>query len=281
MIELLGQLGGRSDTRFAIGVPRARAPARRSSSPRWPRSGDFKTLRSRRRCSPASGSLRPVVRDRILGLLASRPSGPVPCSTRSDAARSPPSDLTPANVQLDRPSGRAGLWSSAWNRSGARCRERARPRRSGGSPRSAACCPRATRATPSRGKPIFKENCAVCHKLFDEGESIGPDLTGADRGNLDFLMTSLVDPSALIRKEYQSQTIALRDGRVLTGLVVDENDRVLTLVDSNRQKTPIARDLIEESKPADVSLMPEGLLEKLTEPQIRDLFRYLQSGGVR
>ena len=50
---------------------------------------------------------------------------------------------------------------------------------------------------------------------------------------------------------------------------------MLTLIDSNRQKTPINRDLIEESKPADVSLMPEGLLEKLTEPQIRDLFRYL------
>ncbi len=67
--------------------------------------------------------------------------------------------------------------------------------------------------------------------------TIGPELTGADRGNLDFLMTSLVDPSAQIRKEYQSQTIALRDGRVLSGLVVDENDRVLTLIDSNRQKT--------------------------------------------
>ena len=102
----------------------------------------------------------------------------------------------------------------------------------------------------------------ICHKLFDEGESIGPELTGADRGNLDFLLTSLVDPGAQVRKEYQSQTIALKDGRVLSGLVVDENDRVLTLIDSNRQKTPIARDLIEESKPADISLMPEGHARK-------------------
>ncbi len=101
-------------------------------------------------------------------------------------------------------------------------------------------------------------------------------MTGADRGDLDFLLTSLVDPSAQIRKEYQSQTIALRDGRVLSGLVVDENDRVLTVIDSNRQKISIARDLIEESHAAQVSLMPEGMLEKLTEPQIRDLFRYLQ-----
>ncbi len=108
--------------------------------------------------------------------------------------------------------------------------------------------PEGDKGNAARGKPIFKENCAVCHKLFDEGENIGPELTGADRGDLDFLLTSLVDPSAQIRKEYQSQTIALRDGRVLSGLVVDENDRVLTLIDSNRQKTAITRDLIEESQ---------------------------------
>ena len=141
--------------------------------------------------------------------------------------------------------------------------------------------PEGDKGNAARGKPIFKENCAVCHKLFDEGESIGPDLTGAERGDLDFLMTSLVDPSALVRKEYQAQTIALRDGRVLTGLVVDENDRSLTLVDSNRQKTVIARDAVEAVKPSEVSLMPEGMLDKLTEPQIRDLFRYIQSSGGR
>jgi putative heme-binding domain-containing protein len=141
--------------------------------------------------------------------------------------------------------------------------------------------PEGDKGSAARGKPIFKENCAVCHKLFDEGESIGPELTGSERGDLDFLMASLVDPSAFVRKEYQAQTIALRDGRVLTGLVVDENDRSLTLVDGNRQKTVISRDAVEGVKPSEVSLMPEGLLEKLTEPQIRDLFRYLQSSGGR
>jgi putative membrane-bound dehydrogenase-like protein len=141
--------------------------------------------------------------------------------------------------------------------------------------------PEGDKGNAARGKPIFKENCAVCHKLFNEGETIGPDLTGSERGDLDFLMTSLVDPSALVRKEYQSQTIALRDGRVLTGLVIDENDQSLTLVDSNRQKTVIPRDAVEAARLSDVSLMPEGMLDKLTEPQIRDLFRYVQSSGGR
>jgi putative heme-binding domain-containing protein len=129
------------------------------------------------------------------------------------------------------------------------------------------------------GQPVFKEHCAVCHKLFDEGENIGPELTGAERGNLDFLLTSLVDPSAMIRKEYQSQAVALRDGRILTGLVVEETDKAVTLIDSNRQKTVVPRADVEEMKTSPVSLMPEGLLDKLSEAQIRHLFKYLQSAG--
>jgi putative heme-binding domain-containing protein len=141
--------------------------------------------------------------------------------------------------------------------------------------------PEGDKGNAARGKPIFKDNCAVCHKLFDDGETIGPELTGADRGNLDFLLNSLIDPSSQVRKEYQAATVALRDGRILSGLIVDDNDRSLTLVDSNRQKTVVVRDMVEDVKPSDHSLMPEGLLDKLTEPQIRDLFRYLQSNVGR
>ncbi len=113
----------------------------------------------------------------------------------------------------------------------------------------------------------------------DEGEALGPDLTGAERRDLDFLLTSLVDPSSVIRKEYQPTTVATRDGRVLNGLIVEESDSALTLFDSNKEKTVIAREDIEEMKPSDVSIMPEGVLDPLTDMQVRDLFRYLQSSG--
>jgi putative heme-binding domain-containing protein len=139
--------------------------------------------------------------------------------------------------------------------------------------------PEGDKGNPVRGKPIFQEHCAVCHRLFGQGETIGPDLTGSERGNLEFLLTSLVDPSALIRKEYQAQSVALVDGRVLSGLVVDENERSMTLVGSDRQKVVLPRSQVEDVKPSDVSVMPDGLLDKLSEPQIRDLFRYLQSNG--
>lgn len=139
--------------------------------------------------------------------------------------------------------------------------------------------PEGDKGRAERGALVYRENCAACHRLFGEGEVIGPELTGAERGNLDFLLTSLVDPSALIRKEYQAQVVALEDGRVLNGLIVEEGDRTITLFDSNRQRTIIDRDAIESIKPSPVSLMPEGLLDKLGEDQVRDLFRYLQSGG--
>ncbi len=139
--------------------------------------------------------------------------------------------------------------------------------------------PEGDKGNAARGRVVFKDVCAACHRLFDEGEKIGPELTQSERGNLDFLLSSLVDPSSLVRKEYQARMIATTDGRVLDGLILEENDRTITLIDSKRQKTTVPVSDIEASKPSDVSLMPEGLLDPLTEDQIRDLFKYLQSGG--
>jgi putative heme-binding domain-containing protein len=131
----------------------------------------------------------------------------------------------------------------------------------------------------SRGAPIFEKNCAGCHRLFGQGETIGPELTGSERSNLDFLLESLVAPSAVIRKEYQPMTVATTDGRVLNGLIVEESDAAVTLFDSNKERTVIPRDQIEAMKPSAVSVMPEGLLDNLLDEQARDLFRYLQSSG--
>jgi putative membrane-bound dehydrogenase-like protein len=139
--------------------------------------------------------------------------------------------------------------------------------------------PEGDKGNAERGHAVFKAQCAGCHQLFGEGAPVGPELTGVERGNLDFLLTSLVDPSALIRKEYQAQSIALKDGRVLSGLVVEENAKALTLFEANQQKTVLSRSEIEEMRPSAASLMPEGLLDKLPDDQVRDLFRYLQSSG--
>jgi putative heme-binding domain-containing protein len=219
------------------------------------------------------------VRERILGLLGTRPvwaRALLDAIARGEIAAK---DLSPAHVQLiaQLPDPRLlerleAVWGKVPRAGSPQKQQRIAEIRG--------LLPEGDKGSAARGKAIFKEHCAVCHKLFDEGESIGPDLTGAERGNLDFLLTSLVDPSSLVRKEYQAQSVALRDGRVLSGLIVDENDQALTLLDNNRQKTVIPRNAVEDVKPTAVSLMPEGLLDTLSEPQIRDLFRYLQSQGA-
>lgn len=138
---------------------------------------------------------------------------------------------------------------------------------------------RAAGGSPKAGRAIFKEHCGKCHKLFGEGETIGPDLTTANRQDRQYLLTSIVDPSSFIRVEYLSVQIVTDDGRVLSGLVTQQTSSQLTLVDSQAQTMTIAASAIEEMVPSPISQMPEDMLKKLTPQQLRDLFAYLESNG--
>jgi putative heme-binding domain-containing protein len=130
---------------------------------------------------------------------------------------------------------------------------------------------------PVAGKLLFTKHCAICHTLFGEGNKIGPDLTTADRKSVDFLLTSIVDPSVVIRKEYLMYTAVLSDGRTLNGLLAESTPNSVTLLDAKNQRTTIARQDIEQLEPSPLSLMPEKQLDQLTATQVRDLFSYLQS----
>jgi putative heme-binding domain-containing protein len=129
----------------------------------------------------------------------------------------------------------------------------------------------------ARGKAVFKESCATCHKLYGEGGDTGPELTGYERTNLEFMLPSIVDPSAAIREEFTNFAVFTVDGRTLTGLIQDQNNRTVTLRSVDNQTTLVNRDKIEELKALPVSLMPDGLLTKLSDEQVRDLFAYLMS----
>jgi putative membrane-bound dehydrogenase-like protein len=129
----------------------------------------------------------------------------------------------------------------------------------------------------ANGKVLFTKHCASCHTLFGEGNKIGPELTTADRKNRDFLLSNIVDPSAFIRPEYVSHVVNLTDGRTLMGLIAEATPQSVTLLNDKNEKTVIARSKIEELAPAPVSLMPEKILDPLSEQEIRDLFAYLQA----
>jgi putative heme-binding domain-containing protein len=126
-----------------------------------------------------------------------------------------------------------------------------------------------------RGRNLYDERCARCHTLFGKGGTIGPDLTGAERRNIDTLMLAVVDPSAAIRKEYASFLLRLRDGRMLSGVIQDPTPESFVVVDAQGEKTIVARREVVELKESQTSLMPEGLLDDLDSQGLVDLFSYL------
>jgi putative heme-binding domain-containing protein len=139
---------------------------------------------------------------------------------------------------------------------------------------------RADKGEPERGKGLFTKHCGNCHQLFGEGEKIGPDLTTANRHDRAALLGNILDPSAVVRREYQRWIVETADGRLLAGLIVAEDGASLTLADEKGLKTRIERGEIESMKVSDVSLMPEGLLELFSPQELRDLFAYLEKDAT-
>ncbi len=128
----------------------------------------------------------------------------------------------------------------------------------------------------AHGRALFSRTCQQCHKLFGEGGEVGPEITGSHRANLDYLLLNVVDPNAAVGKDYQAWNVATDDGRVLVGLVVNETGRTLTLQTST-DTLAIDKNEIEERVQTDMSMMPEGLLDQLTNEQLKDLVAYLAS----
>lgn len=129
---------------------------------------------------------------------------------------------------------------------------------------------------PVAGKAIFTQRCAACHTLFKEGGQVGPDLTPYERRNVDFLLVSIVDPSAAIREEYTNFRIDTADDQTFVGLIKERAADSVTIVDATQQRTVIPKPDIRDERALTTSIMPEGLLDGLAEQQLRDLFAYLQ-----
>jgi putative membrane-bound dehydrogenase-like protein len=131
----------------------------------------------------------------------------------------------------------------------------------------------------SRGKQLFTSTCATCHKLHGQGQTIGPDLTGYERDNLDFLLLSIIDPNAGIREEYTNFELETTDDLLLTGYVVERSGAAVTIEDAQQGRVTVPQSRIKSLQASAVSRMPEGLLDPMSEGQIRDLFAYLRSPG--
>lgn len=129
---------------------------------------------------------------------------------------------------------------------------------------------------PKKGRPLYNLICGQCHTMFGVGGKVGPDITGANRTELDYLLHNILDPNAEIPNDYRTTNLDTKDERSLTGVVVRQDARSVTIVTTAETAT-IARSEIAFMKESELSMMPEGLLQPLNEQQVRDLIAYLQS----
>ena len=134
--------------------------------------------------------------------------------------------------------------------------------------------PTLAQANLENGAMLFKKSCANCHKLYGEGQTIGPDLTGTNRTNIDYLLMNIVDPSAEVPKQFTMSIIALKEGRVITGVVIGRTENAIT-VQTDKEQITIAKEEIEQTRNSTKSLMPDGMLEALTPEHVRDLFAFM------
>jgi putative membrane-bound dehydrogenase-like protein len=130
----------------------------------------------------------------------------------------------------------------------------------------------------SRGRLVFSQVCATCHKLYGEGNLIGPDLTGSGRHDVGYLIENIADPSAVVAADFTLVVVTLKDGRVLSGIVSARTEQTLT-VKMIGMETTVDKSEIVKQEQLPISMMPEGLLTALKEEQVRDLVSYLMSNG--
>jgi putative heme-binding domain-containing protein len=126
------------------------------------------------------------------------------------------------------------------------------------------------------GRALFYKHCRECHTLFGTGGNTGPDLTPSKRNDLDFLLTSIIEPSAEIAKGFEASQVITSSGRIINGIIKDKEstDAAIT-VQAQGAKVVVPRRDIEEILPSKVSLMPTELLKGFDEHDVRSLIGYL------
>ena len=124
------------------------------------------------------------------------------------------------------------------------------------------------------GHELVKKTCLVCHKLYGEGAEVGPDLTGVGRSSLDALLANVIDPNQVVGKGYENVEIETKDGRNVSGRMVEDTETRVKLLASGPKEEVIARSDIASLRVSELSVMPEGL-EQMTDADFRNLILYV------
>ena len=132
----------------------------------------------------------------------------------------------------------------------------------------------------AKGKMLFTMTCGQCHKLFGEGQNVGPDITGSNRADLNYLLENVLDPNAVIGKAYQLNLFTMKDGRVMSGVIKEESPAAVKIAMMGGVEFTLPQPDIAKREVSKLSTMPEGLFDALQKEQVIDLVKYLQSGAA-
>ena len=126
----------------------------------------------------------------------------------------------------------------------------------------------------NNGAAHFKKLCAQCHLPNQQNEAIAPKLAGTGAKGVEYVVENVLNPNAVIGRDYLARIIVTKQGRIITGLVEKESDTSLTIRTLNSSET-VAKDDIEETSVSTNSFMPEGLLKTLNDREKIELLKYL------
>lgn len=132
----------------------------------------------------------------------------------------------------------------------------------------------------AKGKMLYTATCGQCHKLFGEGQNVGPDITGSNRADLNYLLENVLDPNAVIGKAYQLNLFTMKDGRVMSGVIKEENPAAVKIAMMGGVEFTLPQADIAKREVSKLSTMPEGLFDALQPEMVVDLVKYLQSGSA-
>ncbi len=135
------------------------------------------------------------------------------------------------------------------------------------------------KADPAQGKALYAAVCGTCHTLFGQGAKVGPDLTGSNRTNLEYLLDNVLDPNAVIGKDYQLNIFELADGRLASGIIKDETAAAWKVAMPGGLEQLITKAEVKKRTVSPVSTMPEGLFDALPPEQLVHLVAWLQGAG--
>ena len=124
------------------------------------------------------------------------------------------------------------------------------------------------------GREVARRTCLVCHRFYGEGADVGPDLTGVGRSTLDALLHNVINPNEVVGKGYENVEVETKDGRNLSGRIVEDTDTRVKLLSSGPKEEVVAKSDIARMRISELSVMPEGL-EQMLDADFRNLIWYI------